>query len=339
MSTRFAFVGFRHPHINDMHSRCRQSKDIDVVACCEEDVATRNRLNKDEIVNITHDRYETLLDEVDCDVIAVGDCYGRRAEIIEAALHASRHVISDKPLCITLSELDRIEQAAADAQRIVGCMLDMRDLGVFLGLRNLIQEGNIGDVHAISFDGQHPLLYGTRPSWYFENGMHGGVLNDIIVHAVDFIPWATGLAWKSVVAARCWNATVPQHPDFMQCGQAMLTLNNDAGVICDVSYLTPDSFAYEFPHYWRFTIWGSEGVLSGATNSAAISLYRNGESDVQHLPLANSQPGDYLKSFLAEISGQSSGLHVSSQDARIAARISLQIQRAADATITNLELL
>ena len=60
--------------------------------------------------------------------------------------------------------------------------------------------------------------------WYFEPGMHGGVLNDISVHAVDFIPWATGQRIDAVVAARSWNATVVEHPDFQQCGQAMFRL-------------------------------------------------------------------------------------------------------------------
>lgn len=330
MTTRFAFVGLRHPHIFDMYRRCCERDDIEIVASCEEDAATRDELAKNGTATFTHDNCEAVLNDVAADVIAVGDCYGRRAGIITAALDSGKHVISDKPLCISLDELDQIEAAAKRAGKLVGCMLDMRDLGVYLGMRNLIQEGAIGSVHAIQFEGQHPLLYGKRPSWYFEEGMHGGVLNDIIVHAVDFIPWATGLKWKSVVAARCWNATVPQHPHFSQCGQAMLTLDNQAGVICDVSYLTPDSFAYEFPLYWRVVIWGSDGVVEAGVNSEQITLYRNGSSERELIALPPAQPGGYLDSFLAEVRGDLKGLKLSSADALSAARISLQIQAAAD---------
>ena len=330
MTTRFAFIGLRHPHIFDMYRRCRERNDVDVVASCEEDAVTRDELAKSGTATVTHDRYENVLKEIDADVIAVGDCYGRRAGIIVAALRSGKHVISDKPLCISLDELDRIEAAAKESGKLVGCMLDMRDLAVFIGMRNLIQEGTVGSVHAIQFEGQHPLLYGKRPAWYFEEGMHGGVLNDIIVHAVDFIPWATGLNWRSVVGARCWNATVPQHPHFSQCGQAMLTLDNDAGVICDVSYLTPDSFAYEFPLYWRVAVWGSGGVIEAALNSEQITLYRNGAGEKEPITLPPAVPGGYLDSFLAEIRGQSKGLRLSSVDALRAARVSLQIQAIAD---------
>jgi predicted dehydrogenase len=237
--------------------------------------------------------------------------------------------LSDKPICISPDELARIKHAASQANRIVGCMLDMRDLPVYLGLRDAIQNGAIGTVHAISFDGQHPLLYGKRPDWYYETEMHGGVLNDIAVHAVDFIPWATGMKIERIVAAREWNATLPDYPDFRQCGQAMFTLENGAGVICDVSYLTPDSFAYDFPFYWRFTIWGADGVLEAGVNSKTIHHFRNGDRKVAELTLPNARPGGYLESFLLEIGGQTEGLHLSADDVYRASKTALDLQQAA----------
>ena len=75
MSVRFAFVGFRHPHINDMYQRCCERQDIDVVACCEEDATTRNELAAAGSVVISHDDFGAMLREVDCDVIAVGETF------------------------------------------------------------------------------------------------------------------------------------------------------------------------------------------------------------------------------------------------------------------------
>ena len=42
-------------------------------------------------------------------------------------------------------------------------MLDMRYNKVVRPVRNFIMEGKLGEIHAIFFGGQHPLLYGTRP--------------------------------------------------------------------------------------------------------------------------------------------------------------------------------
>jgi len=331
MRTRFAFVGFRHPHVFDMFRRCQARADIDVVACCEEDAATAAELAAAGEVQVTHGDYASMLASVPCDVVAVGDCYGRRALILTEALEAGKHVISDKPLCISLAELERIEAAAAKHDRVIGCMLDMRDLPVYLGLRQLLRGGEIGEVQAVSFDGQHPLLYGRRPMWYFEPGMHGGVFNDIAIHAIDFLPWATGQRIDAVIAARGWNATVAEHPHFQQCGQAMLRLESGAGVICDVSYLTPDSFAYEMPLYWRFTFWGRQGVLEATANSQGVTVYKEGETEPRVASLPAGRPGAYLDAFLNEIHGRRDDeLHLSSTDILAAARTALVLQQVAD---------
>ena len=210
MTVRFGFIGFRHPHIFDMYHRCLDHKEIDVVASCEEHGPTQDALAEAGEIQITDEQFENILDR--CEVVAVGDCYGLRAERIITALEHGKHVISDKPICISPDELARIKEAASRESCIVGCMLDMRDLPVFLGLRDAILSGTIGTVHAISFDGQHPLLYGKRPDWYYETGMHGGVLNDIGVHATDFIPWATGMRIERIVAAREWNCLLYTSP-------------------------------------------------------------------------------------------------------------------------------
>ena len=338
MSTRFAFVGFRHPHIRDMLSRCQQHPEIDVVACCEQDAATRAALAREGQITITHDDYEVLLEQIDCDVIAIGDVYGQRAAVIDRALQHNRHVISDKPVCISLTELDHIEQLANQRRRIVSGMLDMRDSPVSLGMRELLRGGRIGEVRAVSFDGQHPLMYGTRPDWYFAPGMHGGTLNDIAVHAMDFIPWATGQPLKSLLAARSWNANLPEVPHFHDGGQLMLTLQNGAGVLGDVSYLLPDSFGYEMPLYWRFTFWGADGVIEAGVNTPTIRLYQNGEQTARELPLPAGRPGAYLESFLAEIQGQTSGLHLSSREVLDATRRTLRIQQAAEDGSSHLSL-
>lgn len=329
MRHRFAFVGFRHPHIVDMLNRCEQSDQIDVVARCEEHAETRAQLASEGKINVTHTDYGEMLSATDCDIVAVGDAYGLRAERILAALEADKHVISDKPLCTSSEQLEQIFSLADRKQRVVGCMLDMRDLPIYTAMRDAIQAGAIGEVHALSFEGQHPLMYGKRPSWYFEPGMHGGVFNDICIHAVDVIPWMTGQGIESVTAARSWNATLPGHPHFEQCGQTMFALRNGAGVMGDVSYLTPDSFGYTFPGYWRFTIWGAGGVLEGSVNSSELQLFQNGAQQAESLPLPQGRPGGYLSSFLSAVNQSPDG-YLAEEEIRSASRWAMQIQSRAD---------
>jgi len=331
MSIRLAFIGFRHSHIFDLYRRAQEMSEIEVVAACEEDADARAKLAQEGAVAITHDRYDRMLGEVACDAVAVGDYYAARGRLAIEALRHGKHVLSDKPLCTSLDELDEIERLSADKGLCVDCMLDMRDAAPFITARQIIQEGTIGEVHAVSFGGQHPLLLGTRPGWYFEPGKHGGTINDIAIHALDAIPWITGLQFATVNAARCWNAFAAGYPHFEGAGQMMLTLENGAGVLGDVSYMMPDSSGYALPLYWRMTFWGRKGVFEVSYNVPHASLALNGEKGVRQVPLSEANPGGYLRSFLRDVQGVSIGDELCTAQSLRAARLALTIQKVADA--------
>ena len=101
---RFAFVGFRHGHIFGLVRAVQEHAETEVVAACEEDGTTREVLAEDELIKITHDSFGSMLAEVDCDVVAVGDYYTKRGGLMIAALKAGKHVISDKPICTSVEE-------------------------------------------------------------------------------------------------------------------------------------------------------------------------------------------------------------------------------------------
>src|SRR5438067_1395259 len=218
---RIAFLGFRHGHVMSIHHAARSHPDIEVVAAAEEHAETIEQLSREGKVQLTHRDWREAIERVPCDAVAVGDYFARRGEIIIAALAARKHVISDKPICTRLEELDRIEQLAKENRRVVSAQLDLRDSGAFITARRLIREGAIREVHTVVFTEQHPLFLDKRPKWYFEPGKHGGTLNDIAVHATDLIPWMTGRKLTGVVAAREWNARLPQFPHFQDAGQFM----------------------------------------------------------------------------------------------------------------------
>ena len=65
----------------------------------------------------------------------IGETFARRGGLIIEALSQNKHVISDKPRCTSLDELNRIEQLSATKGLKIGCMLDMRDAPQFIGLK------------------------------------------------------------------------------------------------------------------------------------------------------------------------------------------------------------
>lgn len=326
MAIRFGFVGFRHGHIFSLVNKVQETDGFEVVAACEEDDAARQEA-LDKGLEITHDSAKDLIENADCDVIATGDYFANRGSVIIAALRAGKHAISDKPLCTSLDEVNEIERLAQEKNLRVGCMLTMRGSRQFNGLRNMIKAGDVGEVHAISFGGQHPLNLDTRARWYFEPGKHGGTITDIAIHAIDALPWMTGLDYDTINAARCWNAFAPEFPHFKDGGQMMLTMKNGCGVLGDVSYFMPDQGGYASPYYWRTTIWGREGVLETATTAKTIKQTVNGELIDRDLPEVKENYFDY---FVRDIQGGSSGDDLTTADVITSSRAVLKIQQAAD---------
>lgn len=337
-TVKFAFIGFRHGHIMSLYDLAQSREDIEVVASCEEDATTRAQLQSAGKVTVTHSSYADMLERVPCDVVAVGDYFGIRGARVLEALRRGKHVVSDKPICTSLAELDQIEALAKERGLSVGCQFDMRDRGTDMEVRRLLREGAIGDVHSIVITGQHPMLYGSRPGWYYEQGKHGGTINDIAIHAVDAIPWLTGHKWATVESARAWNAALTQEPIFQDGAQFMATLSNGCGVLCDVSYLSPNKAGYKMPQYWRMAFAGSKGFLEALPTIGQIILY-NHESEEPHvITTGPANRGGYLDSFLREMGGQKEGLHLSTQEVFEASRVSLLIQQAADRGQTRVSL-
>ena len=330
MKLKIAFAGFRHGHILSLYELAQQSAALEVTAVCEEHAQTRAQLQESGAVRFTHDNIADMLDQTACDIVAIGDYFARRGSLVLEALRRGKHAIADKPLCTRLSELVEIRRLTQEQGLKVGCMLTMRDAAAMRGARQLIRAGRIGEIHAIAFGGQHPLMPDSRPGWYFEPGKHGGTITDIGIHAIDAIPWITGLEFATVNAARSWNAFVPQYPEFEDAAQMMLTMDNGCGVLGDVSYFAPDRLAYRLPFYWRTTFWGREGVIEISTNAEDILVIGRQDQEPDRQPLPPSIKGGYLQAFLDDIAGKAPENGLTTSAVLQSMQTAIQIQEAAN---------
>ena len=255
-----AFAGLRHGHIFGLYDKAIEMEGYAVVGAWEADEAARTAAQ--EKMNVPfYATYEELLADPNVDAVAVGDYYAARGQLIIRALDAGKHVIADKPLCTSLEELEIIKTKATEKKLKLACMLDLRYDGAIRTAKKLIEEGKLGKIHAMAFTGQHPLSYGTRPMWYFEEGKHGGTINDIAIHGIDVLRYITGLNYVKTTAARTWNAYATEVPFFNDCAQMMVEYEGGAGLMADVSYAAQTASAWKMPSYWRFNIWGEKGAV------------------------------------------------------------------------------
>ena len=319
-----AFAGFRHSHILGLYNSIKDHQEFNLVGCFEENNEARKKMEESNQIQFNFQTYDEILGDSKIDVIAIGDYYGKRGKMVIEALKHGKHIICDKPICTDLSELDEIEALAAEKNLQVMCMLDLRYLSQAHKVRDMIYAGEIGDVHIVSFTGQHCLDYGNRPSWYFEEGKHGGTINDIAIHGVDLVRFLTGKNLTKVNCAKTWNAFADKEPAFKDCGQFMIEMEN-ISVMADVSYAAPKYS--EIPTYWDFYIWGSKGMIHFGLRDSQIHLYKETETLIDCTPFVKEFPNDFLK----EVKGIPT--HMNTQEILKSQRQVLMVQRYADGEV------
>ena len=100
--------------------------DAELVAICDVDGETRERLAREYGLQASFEDYRDLVayDAVDAVMVAAPTQF--HAAVGVAALQAGKHVIIEKPLALGLDEVDRLEAAANGAKKTVAVAMNSR---------------------------------------------------------------------------------------------------------------------------------------------------------------------------------------------------------------------
>lgn len=303
---KIAFAGLRHSHIYLMYQDALADSDLEVIGAWDDDPIAREEAAAAGL-NVCFDTYEELLSAPGLEAVAFGGCYGDRGAMIIQAMEAGKHIMADKPVCTSLEELDRIEVLSREKGLKVGCALTLRYSPLTVTAKKLIESGALGEIQSVYMGGQHPYRAVGRPKWYYDPKKHGGTINDIGIHSIDLTRFLTGYGLKEINSARCWCTRPEVAPNFKESGQFMITLENNAGMLGDMSYHVPDSFGFQFPLYWRINVWGVKGMLEYYYNSTQVTFYENGKTEPQYFD--GIQPdSNYFHDFVKDVQGLPSPL-------------------------------
>jgi len=137
------------------------------------------------------DELEAMITTLQIDRVIVSARDDLHAELIVRSLEAGADVVVEKPLTIDAPSAARIEQAIARTGREVVVTFNYRYSPRNSALRQIIQDGVIGDVTSVDFswmlDTKHGADYFRR--WHREKKNSGGLLVHKASHHFDLINW------------------------------------------------------------------------------------------------------------------------------------------------------
>ncbi|MBX3054627.1 MAG: Gfo/Idh/MocA family oxidoreductase [Caldilineaceae bacterium] len=212
-----------------------------------------------------------LFADPDIDIIDICTPNMYHAELAIAALDAGKHVICEKPLAPTPTEIRRMIEARDRSGKQLMAAQHFRFKGVSQAMKAEIDTGVLGNV----YHGRSWMIRrnGFIPSATFTEKRHsgGGPCIDIGVHVLDLTLWLMGnpqpVAVTGVAAAplahlpgqfAAWNrdAPLPATWDVEDYAAAFVRFETGATLVLEVSWLLHHDIEGEDMQIW---LYGTEG--------------------------------------------------------------------------------
>ena len=240
-----------------------------------------------------YDDYRRLLDREKLDVVAVCGETGGRAAILQACAERKLPIVSEKPLTLTLDELQVVRRVIAEHRVPLTLLLPMRFSPHYAAMREIVRSGEIGDVLGINAQKSYQL--GTRAEWMRHRNRLGGTIPYVGIHTVDLMLWISGRKFTEVSAFHA-NVGAPELGETENTAAVLFRMENRGTASLQLDYLRPATAPTHGDDRLRLT--GSRGVVEyQAATGLSVITGDQPPRTVTDLPPERSLFVDFLESL------------------------------------------
>jgi len=228
------------------------------------------------------------------DVVIVSTPPNTHAAITMQMVRAGKHVVSEKPFCLTTAEADEMIALANTSQRALTVYQCRRWDPDYLAIQQILKSGSIGPIfHMETFIGgyAHPCDY-----WHSHEPISGGVFYDWGSHYLD---WILQLIPDRVVSVRGVKHKRVWH-DVTNADQSSVYLRFANGQ--EAEFMHSDIAAAMKPKWY---ILGEKGAIVGHWRQETIKT-RRWSGDLIEEPLA---PSEALPNLIVSTRDRSGAIH------------------------------
>jgi predicted dehydrogenase len=144
----------------------------------------------------SHDGYQALFDDPDVDIVYVATTHPSHRDNAIDALNAGKHVLVEKPIAMDAAGARDVAAAAARGNRFVGEAMWTTFLPKFDVVRQLLDDGALGDVRTVIAD--HGEFF-TPDHRIYDPALAGGPLLDLGTYPIALAHMVFG-SFTSVIA-------------------------------------------------------------------------------------------------------------------------------------------
>jgi UDP-N-acetyl-2-amino-2-deoxyglucuronate dehydrogenase len=230
--------------------------------------------------------YEQMLGSVPCDVVAIATPSAMHPAQGILAARAGKHVVSEKPMAISLSSADDLVKACDDSGVHLFVVKQNRLNATVQLVKRAIDKGRFGRIYMANATVRwsRPQEYYDQAPWRGTWEFDGGAFMNQASHYVDLIQWMVGPV-ESVMAK---TATMARRIEAEDSGAAILKFRNGAIGVIEVTMLT-------FPKNYEgsLTLLGEKGTVKiggTAVNRIEHWQFADYDDDDKLVETANTNP-------------------------------------------------
>ena len=190
---RAAVVGLGWPGMQHLKGYTIDPRS-EVIAVCDLDEKRTQEVAKEHDIPNTYTNHLEMLENKDIDAVSVCLPNFLHAPIAIDALNTGKHVLCEKPPARSAQEAREMADAAHQNSKTLMYALVQRFGGNSQKLKQLVQEGELGDVYfgKAAYVRRRGIPIG-KGGWFVDKERSGGgALIDIGVHALDCVWWLMG---------------------------------------------------------------------------------------------------------------------------------------------------
>lgn len=203
--------------------------------------------------------YRRLLEDEGIDLIIVSTRHNSHAKFVTEALRAGKHVYCEKPLCLTLGELEEIKAAYGESEGELFCGLNRRHAPMVQRIKEELKTREIPAVYEyIANAGYIPENH-----WTQDEAQGGGRIVGEACHFVDVIQYLDGSKLADLKVIYASNRAYPKKDN------ACITLRFESGAIGNIVYTSMGSKKYPKEQLRVF----SNGTVMELDNYVRLTRY------------------------------------------------------------------
>lgn len=209
---------------------------------------------------VTND-YTKLLNDDEIDLVVISTQHNSHAKFIIEALEVGKHVYCEKPLCLTIEELEKIEEVYKKSKGELFCGMNRRHAPLIQQIKQNLETDKIPAIYDyICNAGSIPEVH-----WTQDEKVGGGRIIGEACHFVDVIQYLDGSELLSLKISFAQNEAYPKKDN------ALITLRFKSGAVGNIIYTSMGSKKYPKEQLRVF----SNGVVCEMDNYIKMNQYGN----------------------------------------------------------------